>query len=65
MPAAICYVSKTHAKSQMHYMTTEEELLAVVYALEKFWPFILGSKIIIYINHRALKYFLSKKEAKP
>ena len=43
----------------------EKELLAVVYALEKFWPYILGSKIIIYTDHAALKYLLSKKEAKP
>ena len=37
----------------------------MVYALEKFRPYILGSKIIIYTNHAALKYLLSKKEAKP
>ena len=37
----------------------------MVYALEKFWPYIWGSKIIIYTDHAALKYLLSKKEAKP
>ena len=46
-------------------MTTEKELLVVVYTLEKFQPYILGSKIIIYADHAALKYLLSKKEAKP
>ena len=46
-------------------MTTEKELLAVVYALEKFRPYILESKIIIYTDHVALKHLLSKKEAKP
>ena len=40
-------------------------LLAAVYALEKVWPYILGSKIIIYTDHAALKYVLSKKETKP
>ena len=40
-------------------------MLSVVFALEKFRPYILGSKIIIYTGHAALKYFLSKKEAKP
>ena len=39
--------------------------MAVVYALEKFRPYILGSKIIIYTDHVALKSLLSKKEAKP
>ena len=37
----------------------------MVYALEKFRPYILGSKIIINTDHAALKYLLSKKEAKP
>ena len=64
-PTAICYASKTLIKAQINYTTTEKELLAVVYALEKFRPYILGSKIIIYTDHAALKYLLSKKEAKP
>ena len=37
----------------------------MVYALKKFQPYILGSKIIIYTNHAALNYLLSKKDAKP
>ena len=49
----------------MNYTTTEKEILTVVYALEKFWPYILGSKIVIYTNHATLKYLFSKKEAKP
>ena len=62
---AICYASKTLIKAQINYMTTEKELLTVVYALEKVGPYILGSKIIIHTDHAALKYMLSKKEAKP
>ena len=42
----------------------EKELLAVVFALGKFRPYILGSKIIVYTDHAALKYLLFKKEAK-
>ena len=49
----------------MNYMTMEKEFLAVVYALEKFQPYILGRTIIIYTDHAVLKYSLSKKEAKP
>ena len=64
-PTAICYASKTFVEAQMNYMTTKKELLAVVCVLEKFRPYILGSKIIIYNDHAALKYLLSKKEAKP
>ena len=63
-PTAICYASKTLADAQLNYTTTEKELLAVVFALEKFRPYVLGSKIIVYTDHTALKYLLSKKEAK-
>ena len=64
-PIAIWYASKTLVEAHMNYMTTEKELLVVVYALEKFRPYILGSKIVIYTYHVGLKYLFSKKEAKP
>ena len=64
-PIAICHASKTLVEAQKNYTTIEKELLAVVYALEKFRTYILGNKIVIYIDHAALKYLLSKKEAKP
>ena len=63
-PTAICYASKTLADTQLNYTTTEKELLAVIFPLEKFRPYFLGSKIIVYMDHAALKYLLSKKEAK-
>ena len=47
-PTAICYASKTLVEAQINYTATDKELLEVVYALKKFWPYILGSKIIIY-----------------
>ena len=64
-PTAICYASKTLVEAQINYTTMEKELLAVVYALEKFWHYILSSKIVIYTDHATLKYLFSKKEAKP
>ncbi|KAJ8763895.1 hypothetical protein K2173_003677 [Erythroxylum novogranatense] len=51
--------------AQCNYSTTEKELLAVVFALEKFRPYLLGTKVIIYTDHAALKYLFTKKEAKP
>ena len=51
-------------KAQRNYTTTEKELLAVVYALDKFRAYLLGAKIIIFMDHSALKYLLTKKNAK-
>ena len=49
---------------QLNYSITEKEMLAVVYALEKFQSFLIGCKIIIFTDHPALKYLLIKKDAK-
>ncbi|GKA68911.1 reverse transcriptase domain-containing protein [Tanacetum coccineum] len=43
----------------------EKELLAVVYAFEKFRPYLVLSKTIAYTDHSALKYLLAKQGAKP
>nr|GEX61841.1 reverse transcriptase domain-containing protein [Tanacetum cinerariifolium] len=61
----IHYASKTMTEAQMHYTTTEKEMLAVVYAFEKFRPYLFLSKSIVYTDHSALKYLLSKQDAKP
>ncbi|GJR63681.1 reverse transcriptase domain-containing protein [Tanacetum coccineum] len=48
-----------------HYTTTEKELLAVVYAFEKFRSYLVLSKSIVYTDHSAIKYLFAKKDAKP
>ncbi|GJY62773.1 reverse transcriptase domain-containing protein [Tanacetum coccineum] len=60
----IHYASKTMTDAQAHYMTTKEELLAVVYAFEKLRPYLVLSKTIVYTDHLALKYLLAKQDAK-
>ncbi|CAM8895806.1 unnamed protein product [Rhodiola kirilowii] len=62
---AIHYTSKVLNGAQMHYSTTEKELLAIVYAFDKFCPYLVGSKIIVFTNHAAIKYLLSNKDSKP
>jgi hypothetical protein len=64
LPHVIYYASKTLNGAQLNYSTTEKELLAVVFALDKFRSFLLGSKVLVYSDHAALKYLLSKKDAK-
>jgi len=63
-PVVIYYASRTLDKAQQHYTTTEE-LLAVMYAMEKFRQYLLCSKINVYTDHSAIKHLLEKKDAKP
>ncbi|XP_076895280.1 uncharacterized protein LOC143547847 [Bidens hawaiensis] len=52
-PVVIYYASKTLSKAQLNYTTTEKELPAVVYALDKFQSYIWGSKVVVYLDHSA------------
>nr|GEX78379.1 reverse transcriptase domain-containing protein [Tanacetum cinerariifolium] len=61
----IHYASKTMTEAQIHYTTTEKEMLTVVYAFEKFQAYLVLSKSIVYTDHSALKYLLNKQDAKP
>ncbi|XP_061368564.1 uncharacterized protein LOC133311525 [Gastrolobium bilobum] len=61
----IYYASKILNEAQLNYTTTEKELLAVIYAFDKFRTYLLGSKVIVYTDHAALKYLLTKQDAKP
>jgi len=49
---------------QQNFTTTEKEFLVVVFALDKFQPYLLGSKTVVFTDHSALKYLMTKKEAK-
>jgi hypothetical protein len=60
----IYYASRTLNDAQLNYSTIEKELLAIVFALDKFRSYLLGMKVIIYLDHAALKYLFSKKDAK-
>jgi hypothetical protein len=64
LPHVIYYASRTLNDAQLNYFTIEKELLAVVFALDKFRSYLLGYKIIIYSDHSRLKYLFSKKDAK-
>ncbi|CAN6552323.1 unnamed protein product [Malus baccata var. baccata] len=61
----IYYASRTLNDAQLNYSTTEKELLAVVFALDKFRSYLIGTKVIVFTDHAALKYLFTKKEAKP
>ena len=60
----VYYASKTLNEAQRNYTTIEKELLAVVYALDKFRAYLVGYDIIIFTYHSALQYLLTKQNAK-
>ena len=62
---AIYYVCKTFNEAQENYTTTEKEMLAMVFAYEKFRPYILGSHVIRHTDHATIKYLMEKKDVKP
>ena len=61
---AIYYVSKTFNEAQENYSTTKKEMPEMVFACEKFRPYILGSHVIIHTDHVAIRYLMAKKDAK-
>nr|GFA25344.1 retrovirus-related Pol polyprotein from transposon 17.6 [Tanacetum cinerariifolium] len=60
----IHYASKTMNNAKTNYTTTEKEMLAVVYAFEKFRSYLIMNKSIVHTDHSALKYLFAKKDAK-
>ena len=61
----IHYASKTLDSAQRNYATAEKEFLAVVFACDKFRPYIVDSKVTIHTDHAAIRYLMEKKDAKP
>ena len=62
---AIYYARKTFNEAQENYSTTEKEMLAIVFACDKFRPNNFRSHVIIHTNHAAIKYLMEKNEVKP
>nr|GEZ27922.1 reverse transcriptase domain-containing protein [Tanacetum cinerariifolium] len=60
----IHYASKTLSDAQTHYTTMEKELLAVVYAFDKFLSYLVLSMTIVCTDHSALKCLFTKQNAK-
>nr|GEX69328.1 reverse transcriptase domain-containing protein [Tanacetum cinerariifolium] len=61
---SIHYASKTMTDAESIYTMTEKEMLAVVYAFEKFRSYLIMNKRIMHTDHSALKYLFAKKDAK-
>jgi len=57
----IYYVSRTLNEAQLNY---KKKFLAVVFAWEKFFQYLLGSKAMIFTDHSAFRYLMQKKDVK-
>ncbi|GKB27346.1 reverse transcriptase domain-containing protein [Tanacetum coccineum] len=56
---------QNNERSTENYTATEKELVAVVFAFEKFCQYLVLSKTIIFTNHSTLRYLFTKQDAKP
>ena len=61
----IYYTSWTLNDAQLNYATTEKELLAIVFSFDKFRSYLIGNMVIVHIDNSAIKYLMTKKDAKP
>ncbi|GJV94034.1 putative nucleotidyltransferase, ribonuclease H [Tanacetum coccineum] len=61
----IYFASKTLNPAQRKYTVTEKELMAEVFAFDKFRSYLILSKTIVHTDHSALKHLFKKQDAKP
>ena len=59
------YARKTLNAAQTNYTVTRKEILALVYAFDKFRCYLIGNKVVVYIKDETIRYFFNKKDAKP
>ena len=60
----IHYASRTLNDAQLNYATNEKELLAIIFAFDKFRPYLIGNKVIVHTDNSAIKYLMTKKDEK-
>ena len=56
----IYYASQNLNDLQRNYTLTEKECLPMVFAVNKFRHYLLGTTFVIFVDHRALKYLQNK-----
>lgn len=61
----IYYSSRVLNDTQLNYATIKKEMLAIVFAHDKFYLYFIRSKSIVFIDHSTIKYLLEKRESKP
>ncbi|WMV59676.1 hypothetical protein MTR67_053061 [Solanum verrucosum] len=62
---SIYYASKTLDSAQAYYKVIGKEMFALVFAFNKFIAYLVDTKMIVYIDHVAIRYLFNKKDAIP
>ncbi|KAL4085150.1 hypothetical protein QTP88_027442 [Uroleucon formosanum] len=58
----IAYASRTLNKAEINYSTTEKELVAIMFGVKQFRPYVYGQKFTIITDHKPLTWLFSVKD---
>jgi hypothetical protein len=61
----IGFFARSLSQPERNYSTTKRELLAIVFALNKFHKYLWGNHFTLFTDHRALTYIHTQKIANP